>query len=65
MKRETKDMQHELYKQSCELRKLSSKTKDFKRARELHKEQDKVYKKWLFFKNLENAIDKTKEGTDE
>lgn len=50
--------QNEEFKKSTELRKLSSASTSYKDSIYIQKEQNKAYNKWLFFKNLNEAMNK-------
>ncbi len=45
---------------SDKLRKLASQVNNMEKAKELRKQQDEAYKKFLFFKNLNNVKNKNK-----
>lgn len=45
---------------SNKLRKLASQVNNMEKAKELRKQQDEAYKKFLFFKNLNNVKNKNK-----
>lgn len=38
------------------LRNMDHKYLSYEQSRAIHKEQDEYYRKWLFFKKLDNAI---------
>lgn len=58
MKRDVREKRYKLYRESKKLREIAQKEKDFDKARHLHNEQTKLYKKWEFLKGLGVAMDK-------
>lgn len=50
------DKQRELLRESIMLRNIAYRGKDYKKQAELRAEQDMRYKKWLFYKGLNEAI---------
>ena len=52
------EIKNELYKKSITLRNMNLENAGYKKAREIQKEQDKLYKKWLFMEKLDKEIKK-------
>lgn len=48
--------QNELYKRQYDLSDLKAKCNDYKEHRKIAKAQNEVYKKYIFYKNLNKAI---------
>lgn len=58
MKRSVRDSRHKLYKSSVGLKDIANKCEDLKKSTIIRSEQDKVYKKWLFYNNIIKEIEK-------
>lgn len=54
---------NELRIKSSNLRRVAFDIKDLKKAGEIRKEQDDCYKRFMFYKNISNAIEKVKNET--
>ena len=52
------ELKNELYKKSITLRNMNLENAGYKKAREIQKEQDKLYKKWLFMEKLDKEMKK-------
>lgn len=59
MKREIRDKRHNLQRQWGGLRELALDA-NRKDGTKLRKEEDKVYKKWLFYDNIIKKLEETK-----
>lgn len=57
MNKETLKIQRKLKEESIALRQKALNTPDYIEGTKIREEQDKVYKKWLFFKKL-NSVSK-------
>ena len=58
MKRSVRDSRHKLYKSSVELKDIANKCEDMEKSTIIRSEQDKFYKKWLFYNNIIKEIEK-------
>ena len=58
MKRCVRDSRHKLYKASVELKDIANKCEDLSKSTVIRSEQDKFYKKWLFYNNIIKEIEK-------
>lgn len=58
MKRDVREKKERLYKESLLLRLEASNTGNYDKSMELRKKQDKLYKKWLFYRNVITEMDK-------
>ena len=58
MTRELRDKQKELLIKSKRLRTLSKSNVSFEKCKALQKEQEEAYRKWEFYKGLNNAMAK-------
>lgn len=54
----TRDKEYRLLKESTILQQAYMNAPSYKRAIELQKRQDEVYKKWLFFKKFRKEVEK-------
>lgn len=58
MKREIRDKERELFKQSMKMRNLDLSKTDWKQAQEIRKEQDEMWQKHQFYKKFLEAMSK-------
>ena len=58
LKRSVRDKRYKLKWEWLNLRKKANNCEDIEKAIEARIEEDKVYKKWLFYDNLIKEIDK-------
>lgn len=58
MKREIRDKERKLFKQSMKMRNLDLSKTNWEQAQEIRKEQDEVWKKHLFYKKFLEATNK-------
>ena len=57
--------QNELYWKSKELRDLSMTNGDYEQKEKMRKKQDELYKKFVFYRNLNSAIEREKKNEHE
>lgn len=62
MNRKIINYKNELIKKSKLLRETAFDIKDFEKSQQIRQEQNEIYKKHEFVKNLLNELDKNKEG---
>lgn len=63
MKKEIRDRERKLFKESMELRNLNLSKTNWKQAQEIRKKQDTAWKKHQFLKNLIKAVEEN-EGSE-
>ncbi len=60
MKKEIRDRERQLFKDSMELRRLDLTKIDFEKTEEIRKKQDNAWHRHLFFKGYLDQLDKEK-----
>lgn len=52
------ELKNELYRKSISLRNIDVSKTNYKKAREIQKKQDSLYKEWLFMEKLDKEMKK-------